>query len=51
MVNKPTTIGTDAYGNIYVNDSGNNYIRLINSQTQNMSTLQNGACRLYNSAG
>ena len=37
-------MGIDALGNIFVNDSGNNFIRMI-SPNGVVSTLINGSCR------
>jgi len=44
MLSLPDMVGVDEEGNVFVMDSGNNYIRMINASDGYMSTLINGAC-------
>src|SRR5690606_24629012 len=44
--NKPDGIGIDEDGSLYVYDSGNNYMRLIDKNGK-VSTLIHGACFEY----
>ena len=44
--NEPQGIGVDTYGNLYVYDSGNRYMRII-SPDGYVNTLINGACLEY----
>lgn len=45
-LNYPDNIGIDDEGNIFINDSGNNYIRIVD-RSGFMKTLINGACFEY----
>lgn len=44
MFNSPTQMGIDSIGNLFVYDSGNKYMRLIQPDGI-VYTLLNGACR------
>lgn len=44
LLNEPTNIGVDALGTVFFNDSGNVYLRIIDTDG-NVKTLLNGACR------
>lgn len=41
----PTLVGVDAEGYLFIFDSGNNYIRMVDPETQYMHTLIQGACK------
>jgi hypothetical protein len=46
LFNKPTQLGVDDDGYLYVYDSGNRYVRVI-KPNQEVYTLINGACFEY----
>lgn len=46
MLNKPDLVATDANGTVYVHDSMNQYIRIIDPATKLMRTMIDGSCRL-----
>jgi hypothetical protein len=43
-LNKPDLVGT-ANGTLFINDKGNNYVRVVDLDTGYMKTLWGGACR------
>ena len=43
-LNKPDLVGV-ANNTLFINDSGNNYIRMVDLSSGNMTTLLGGACR------
>lgn len=43
-LNKPDLVGT-ANGTLFINDKGNNYVRIVDLETGYMRTLWGGACR------
>lgn len=44
-LNKPSLVGSDQYGNLYIYDSGNAFTRFYNASEGFLHTLINGACR------
>ena len=44
LLTRPDLVGVNN-GTLFINDSGNNYIRMVNLTTQYMVTLLGGACR------
>lgn len=44
-LNKPTLIGIDSNSKMFVLDSGNKYIRIVDLDTRYMRTLYGGACK------
>mmetsp|Transcript_24676 Transcript_24676/g.38386 ORF Transcript_24676/g.38386 Transcript_24676/m.38386 type:complete len:241 (+) Transcript_24676:734-1456(+) len=46
LLNKPELVGTDHNGTLYIYDSGNQYIRVVNASTKIMRTMIHGSCKL-----
>ena len=45
-MNLPDLVATDHNGTIYIYDSGNKYIRIVDPATKIMRTMIHGSCRL-----
>jgi hypothetical protein len=46
LLNKPELVATDSNGTIYIYDSGNRYIRMVDPATKIMYTMIHGSCHL-----
>ena len=46
MLNSPDLVATDHNGTLYIYDSGNKYIRMVDPATKIMKTMIHGSCRL-----
>ena len=45
-MNLPDLVASDHNGTIYIYDSGNKYIRIVDPATKIMKTMTHGSCRL-----
>lgn len=46
LLNKPDMVGVDANGTVYIHDSENKYIRIVDPATKLMRTMIHGSCHL-----
>ena len=45
-LDRPSLVATDHNGTVYIYDSGNKYIRIVDPATKFMKTMTHGSCRL-----
>jgi hypothetical protein len=46
LLYKPELVATDANGTVWIYDSGNKYIRMVDPATKIMRTMIHGSCKL-----
>lgn len=46
LLNEPELVAADSNGTVYIYDSGNHYIRMVDPVTKIMSTMIQGSCHL-----
>lgn len=46
LLSRPEVVGTDSNGTLFIYDSGNSYIRMVDPATKIMTTLLHGSCRI-----
>jgi len=46
LLNEPELVAADANGTVYIYDSGNNYIRIVDPVTKILRTMIHGSCHL-----